>query len=313
MSAFERPRRPAPPYDIDLLADWGPGGEIPDGLYARIVGHPKFPAAVRALAASSVETIVARQNLTHASVDAGRYVAKLAAMWLDVRGELTPAAMKRLCAGSGLLSPGRARDFLQYLEHVGFIEVVEPGAGARPRRYRATAAFRADWIGHLRGPISAASLIAPRAADLLARLDEPAAAASFIEIQGGALLQSATALPQKEPIVESFYHPTGGLQVLSMLIAGSGDEAAFPSHRPVALPIGATAQAGGVSTQQIKRVLKTALGHGLIEAHPGSSYALTAKADAPLRFIYGAQFVQLLDPIARTLARHGPGLGAPAP
>lgn len=296
-------KRSAPPGDVDLLAGWGPEGAPPDDLMARVLAHPRFAAAVVALAGSAVATVRSRANITHAGVDAGRYVVRLAAMWLDVRGELTLPALKRLSAASGLLSAGRARDFLRYLEHVGLVEVVEPGAGARPARYRATPAFREDWIGHLRGPIAAAAELAPAAHDLLAQLGDPAVAARFIEIQGGALLGSAAQLPREAPVAAAFYHPAGGLQVLSMLIAGAADTVAFPSRRPVEVPVTATARAIGVSPLQIKRVLRRAIALGLLTAHPGSAYALTEQADAPLRFIYAGQFVQLLIPIGRTLNR----------
>ena len=280
------------------------GGAAPTDLLHRIITHPRFAAAACALATSSVETIRSRATLSHASVDAGRYVAKLAAMWLDVRGDLTLPALKRLCAATGLLSAGRARDFLQYLQHVGFVEETESGRGATPSRYRTTARFRTDWINHLRGPIEAASLLAPSARDLLERLDDPAVAATFIEIQGGALLQSATTLPVNEPVVETFYHAAGGIQVLSMLIAGAADNDAFPSRNPVRLRAAATSQAIGVSVPQLKRVLASAVASGLLDASPGSMYALTATSDAPLRAIYAGQLLQLLDPIARTLAQH---------
>ncbi|HEX3886443.1 MAG TPA: hypothetical protein VHW05_03010 [Phenylobacterium sp.] len=317
MSASERttalatPPDPASP-DASPAADleiWIAGGAAPAEPMRLVLGHPRFPAAVTALAAASLEIIRARANRAHGSVDAGRYVAKLAAMWLDARGELTLPALKALCARTGLLSPGRARDFLHALRHAGFVGEVAPAAGGRPALYRATARFRADWIDHLRGPVGAAALIAPSAAALLRRLDDPAVAASFIEIQGEAVLRSASALPAGEPVVEAFYHPAGGLQVLTLLIAEAADPAAFPSRNPVRLPIAATAATIGVSAQQLKRVLAGASAHGLLAAHPGPAYALTERADATLRFIYAGQLLQLLDPIARTLAQHRCGQG----
>src|SRR5262249_12066937 len=145
----------------------------------------------------------------------------------------------RVCADSGLLSAGRARDYIRYLEHTGAIEAMEVGGGNRPTRYRATLQARTDWLNDLRGPIAAVSIVAPWAGDLLERLDEPAVAATFIEIQGGMLLGSTTSFPLQDPVVDAFYHPAGGLQILSMLIAGSGDDGAFPSRRPVDLSIAA--------------------------------------------------------------------------
>ncbi|HLZ74627.1 hypothetical protein [Phenylobacterium sp.] len=306
---MDRVPKPAPESEANSrpLDAWVTNGAAPDNPRGLILAHSQFAPAVVALAASALEVIRARGNPLHGSVDAGRYVAKLAAMWLDVRGELTLPALKALCARTGLLSPGRARDFLQYLRHVGFVVEAEGPSGNRAARYRATAAFRADWIEHLRGPLEAAARLAPSARALIARLDEPAVAATFIEIQGGALLQSAGALPSGEPVVEAFYHPSGGLQVLTLLIAEAADAEAFPSRRPVRLPIAATARDIGVSAQQLRRVLSAASASGVLAVYPGPAYALTETADATLRFIYAGQFIQLLDAIARTLARHAAG------
>jgi hypothetical protein len=235
-------------------------------------------------------------------MDAGRYVAALAAIWLDATGELSPPTLKDICVRSHLLSPGRAYGFLQYLEHVGYIEAIEIGLGTRPSRYRATARFRADWIEHLRGPIAAAALIEPAAEDLLARLDDPHVATTFIEIQGRGLLQSAAGSALDPAIAEAFYHPLGGVPVLSMLLAGTEDDTVFPSRRPVVLPTAATAQALGISALQVRRILRRAIASGLLVASSGPAYALTALADAPLQSVYTAQLLQLLDPIGRMLA-----------
>lgn len=291
----------APP---DLLVDWKTGGE-PSGILAgRIMAHPRFAEAVRALATSAMATFRDRANGAHASVDAGRYVARLAVMWLDVRNELTLPALKRLCVSSGLLSAGRARDYIRFLEHDGAIEAVEAGGGQRATRYRASMQSRADWLNDLRGPIAAVSIVAPWARDLLERLHEPAVAATFIETQGRLLLSSAATLPAGQPVVEAFYHPAGGLQILSMLIAGSGDDEAFPSRRPVELSIAALGEATGVSALQLRRVLRRAAASELVAIHPGPAYALTEPADATLRYIYAGQILQLINAIAPTLAHH---------
>jgi hypothetical protein len=291
-------------HSADLLDDWNAGGEPPDVLMGRVMVHPRFAEAVRALSLSAVATIRGRASGAHASVDAGRYVARLAVMWLDVRDELSLPALKRLCAGSGLLSAGRARDYIRILEHDGLIEAVEAGGGNRAARYRVSAQMRANWLNDLRGPISAVSIVAPSAAELLERLDDPAVAATFIETQGRLLLRSAATLPAGEPVVEAFYHPAGGLQILSMLIAGSGDDDAFPSRRPVELAITGLAEATGVSALQLRRVLRRAAASGLVAVHAGPAYALTERADATLRFIYAGQILQLINAIAPTLARH---------
>jgi hypothetical protein len=225
-------------------------------------------------------------------------------MWLDATDELTLPALKRLCVDSGLLSAGRARDYIRVLEHDGSIKAVEPGAGNRAARYRASEQSRKDWLDDLRGPIAAASIVAPAAADLLGRLHEPAVAATFIETQGRLLLGSAATLPAGDPVVEAFYHPAGGLQILSMLIAGSGDDDAFPSRRPVELAIVELAEATGVSALQLRRVLKRAGASGLVAIHAGPAYALTERADTMLRFVYAGQILQLINAIAPTLARH---------
>ena len=285
------------------LFDWDPGGDVPLEYYQWMIAHPRMPAAARALGVSSVETS-SDPVMRDICKDAGRYVAGLGMIWLDLTGGLTLPRLKDMCSRSRVLSPGRARSFLQYLHHVGYLELVRPARSVVPALYAPSARFRAAWTQHLRGPVAAAALIAPEASALLERLDDHAVCATFLRLQGGCLFDSTVTTGVGGSVFDAFYYPLAGVQVLSMLIAG-GDERSFPSRRPVPLPINPTARQLGVSRMHLKRLLVHAVASNLLAAHPGGAYALLEPADEQLRFIYAAQLICLLIPIGRTLRAHG--------
>jgi hypothetical protein len=226
------------------LFDWDPGDQIPFEYYRAMIAHPRFAEAARAIGVSAAETgRRADPILRYICKDAGRYVAGLAAVWLDLSGGLTLPRLKEMCGRSGVLSPGRARSFLQYLQHVGYVEMVRPGRAATPAVYAPSASFRTAWVEQLRGPMAAAALIAPQAADLLDRLDDPDICATFLRLQGGCLFDSTTAAGFEGPMVDCFYSPLAGVQILSVLIAG-GEDGRFPSRTPALLAINQFARAG---------------------------------------------------------------------
>ena len=285
------------------LFDWDPGDEVPADHYARMIAHPAFPAAARALAAAALQTTQGDPPMRDIAKDAGRYTAAHCAIWLDLTGGLTLPRLKDVCARSGMLSPGRARSFLQFLEHTGLIEMTRQGRAAAPALYAPTARFRAAWLDHLRGPIAAAALIAPEAAALLDRLDDPAVAATFLRLQGAGLFASTLqGRDLRGPVFEAFYFPLGAIHILSTL-AAAGEGEVFPTHEATPLPINPIAQRLGVSRVHVKRILARATAAGLLEPRPGGAYALTDRTDAQLRGIYAAQLIRLLIPVARTLRR----------
>jgi hypothetical protein len=285
------------------LFDWDAGDPAALEHYQWMVAHPRMGAAARALAVSSVETSY-DPVMRDICKDAGRYVAGLGMIWLDLTGGLTLPRLKEVCARSRVLSPGRARSFLQLMHHAGHLQLVRASRAAAAGVYAPSAGFRAAWIEHLRGPVAAAALIAPEGRALLDRLDDPDVCATFVRLQGASLFETTANVGFAGPTVAAFYNPLAGVQVLSILIAG-GDERSFPSRAPVPLPIAPTARRLGVSRVHLKRLLAHAVGAGLLVPHPGGGYALAEAADAELRFIYAAQLVSLLIAIGRTLRLHG--------
>jgi hypothetical protein len=287
------------------LFDWDPGDQSPFDYYRAMVEHPNFPQAARAIGVSAAETgRRADPVMRYICKDAGRYVAGLGAIWLDLSGGLTLPRLKDMCSRSRVLSPGRARSFLQYLLQVGFLETVRPGRAAVPAIYAPTPRFRAAWVEQLRGPVAAAALIAPQAAALLDLLDDPDICATFLRLQGGHLFDTTTTADYRGPVFDWFYSPLAGVQILSILIAG-GQDGRFPSRTPAPLAINPLARELGVSRMHVKRVLLGATAAGLLTAHPGGAYALSEPADEHLRYIYAAQLITLLASVGRTFQLHG--------
>jgi hypothetical protein len=137
------------------------------------MSHPRFPDASRALAAGMLALSASDHALGEIFKDAGRYVVAMCAFYLYADEGLTLPRLKAICSRSGLLSPGRARNLLQFLEHLRYVEPGARGRGGKATVYQPTPAFLAAWEQQLRVALEAARLVEPAVAGLLARLHEP--------------------------------------------------------------------------------------------------------------------------------------------
>src|ERR1700744_3813316 len=90
------------------LESWVADARVPDSLRARMIAHPAYPAAARALAANMMAAGDADKALDGIFKDAGRYLAAVLAIYLHVSGGLTLPRLKEICPATGFLSPGRA-------------------------------------------------------------------------------------------------------------------------------------------------------------------------------------------------------------
>jgi len=113
----------------DGWSRWAADEPATFGDIAEVVAHPGFPAAVQAIGASAVATALAGAEMLHIAKDAGRYMTALAAIHLALEDDLTVPRLQALCVESGLLSAGRARQFVAWLERIGFVVRLRGGGG----------------------------------------------------------------------------------------------------------------------------------------------------------------------------------------
>jgi hypothetical protein len=282
------------------LESWVAGARIPESLYTRMIAHPAYPAAARALAANMMAAGDSDKALDGIFKDAGRYLAAMLAMYLHVSGGLTLPRLKEICAATGFLSPGRARALLIYMRYLGYVVPVSGRARGEPARYRPTESFVASWRKQVHAALAAAQLVDADVGLLLARLDEEAVLESFVRIQGEGLLASAQGADQNMAVLRIFVHRHAGTQVIwSMLLA---DDETFPPAKPIALSVSTLARRFDVSRIHLRRMLDNAKREGLLTLNEDGTVILLPPLRAMLDALYATQLVRLLSAAAQTLA-----------
>jgi len=290
---------------VARLMSWGPGRPLAEDAYSRVLADPNFGRAARALCAGMADLAEADRALDGVFKDAGRYVAALWAMYLHATDGITLPRLKAVCASSRLLSPGRARAMLIYLQHLGYLAPEPADADARPPvRYRPTAVFREAWARHFKVALDAAALIEPAAAEVGAAMDQPGMLERFCAHHAHGLLESARASDHTAPYMAVFMHRHAGNQIAQTLVLDEDGEG-FPSTRPIAINAGAMARRFAVSRIHVRRLLAAAEREGVLES-TAEGVRFTEAARRFVRFNYASQLVQLLSAAAGALAGAAP-------
>ncbi|WP_372781985.1 hypothetical protein [Phenylobacterium sp.] len=285
---------------LAALGRWKACG--PAEVMSLVRRHPDLGLATRTLAANSLA--LAQQDRALASVfkDAGRYVVAMWAFYLDAGEGLTLPRLKAVCAQSGLLSPGRARALLQFLEHLGYVTPQSRGPSGAATAYDLTPAFRSAWQAQLRAALEGARRLEPAVGLLLDRLHEPAILKAFERVHAGGLLASAAQrpIPLTPPFVRVFMHPHAGLLVLFVLLTCSEDEA-FPPRRAGPVSLAALARRFAVSRIHLKRLFDEAERQGLARLGPDGYVVFEPGVGEALRFFYANQMAQMISAAAAVL------------
>lgn len=266
------------------------------------MASPRFAQAARAMA-TGMSALAARDRpLDRIFKDAGRYVAAMCAFHLYAQDELTLPRLKAICVQSGLLSPGRARSLMQFLEHLGYVAPVVRGRGGAATAYVATPAFIAGWEAQLRVALEAARVIEPAVGPLLDRLHEPAVLKAFARIHTQGLVTSAESGGAPTlPFITAFLHHHAGAQLVWFLIE-TAEDAAFPPERSGPIALAALARQFGVSRIHLKRIFGEGERLELSQLGPDGFVNLSPAARQQMAVLYGVQLAQLLSAAARTTA-----------
>jgi hypothetical protein len=269
-----------------------------------LIGHSDFPRAARALAVNMLAMNDADATLGSVFTDAGRYITAMLVGYLHGSGGMTLPRLKDACASSGFLSPGRARTLLQFLRHIGYIELVLQDGRARagtPETYRATPRFFTAWRAHARAALLAAAIAEPAIAGLADRLDEPGVFETFLQVQAARLHEGAGTVDQSVPIIRIFLQRYAGTQMLWTLIE-AGEDSVFPSAKAIPVSLGAASRRFGVSHIHIRRLLNDAKAEGLLLYEAKGTVTLEENARIAVRYFYAAQLVELIASAHATLA-----------
>lgn len=255
----------------------------------RAIGeHPAFPAAARQLALNILTVCEGDRKLAAVCKDAGHYVTAMSAAYLEAQGILTLSALRQICAGTGLLSVNRAAALVDFMIHLGFLEV-EPGGACRT-----TEDFRRAWSGLLRAALDAAALVEPGVAPVSDRIGDLATYHPFLTIQAARLHELAR-MPDPFPALRAaFLHPLAGCSTLHTLVLACTD-GRFEPGPPAKVPLAWLAQRFGVSQPHIRRLLKRAEASRFL-LHPGPSLRAFDPTGFPtIRFHYAFQIHELIE------------------
>lgn len=288
-------------FTAESLASWDGAEADVAAAVARAAAHPRFAEASRVLAAGMLRLSAEDRVLDGVFKDAGRYVVAMIVFALHEQGGVTLPALKAVCARSGLLSPGRARAMLRFLEHCRYLERRPGEIRGAADTYEPTPAFLAAWDRHFVVSLEAASRIAPDIAPLL----DPrglTARQTYGRIHANGMLAARQGEQVVVAFLRVFLHPYAGNHIVRTLIcAGSG----FPPLRTGPVSIAGLARSGGTSRAQVARIFSEAADEGLADLGPDGMVTFHPAAREELGFFYAIQLVQILAAAAQATRLHG--------
>jgi AraC-like DNA-binding protein len=285
------------PSDISsaLPSSWLIAEPVPLALYEVVEEDSRFDDAMRVLARKMLHLAEIDPALAGIFKDAGRYIAAMCAASLQDEGVTLPR-LKRLCAGFGLMSMGRARALLIYLRYLGYVGMWSERDGSGPARYTSSAKFLANWCLHLKAALDAAAVLDP--ATETARLDDQRFFTLFSRIQMEGLMASVGRMPANNALFSVFLNRHAGIQVMEiLLIQGEGE---CPTRGPLRISLGDIARRFGVSRIHIRRMLRDAEQEAILMRDEQGALRFTEAGRAMVRFNYAAQLTSLLIAFART-------------
>lgn len=292
--------RTVTPTPVQGLAAWDLGDSVPPERYAAMIAHPRFAEAVRTLAGGMLDLAAAHPALNAVFKDAGRYMATLWMQYLQTIDDLTLPRLKAFCVSSKLLSPGRARTLVHLLQHLGYVQVSQTALGRAAARYAPTDRFIAEWAGHHRAALRAASVIEPAVGPLIAALDDRDTYWAFTRIQSEGLLDASEGIDHDAPFNRVFLHSYAGLQIIWFLLSQSEGDDLFPPAG-ARLPVRAAAERFGVSQMHIKRFLVAAEREQLLSRSDDGAIVIGESMTQTIKYLYADQLIRLLIASGRTL------------
>jgi hypothetical protein len=283
---------------VEGLAAWDARSATAEDRYARLRAHPRYPDAARAFARAMLAQAEADRLLDGVLKDAGRNVAAKCLAYLHVTGGLTLPRLKALCASTGLVSPGRARMLLFYLQHLGYATPSPHREPKAPTRYDPTPSFLETWRRQLQATLESAAVVEPAVSTVLARFDGPGVFESYVHHIGDAYLEGLKDINPEDPFFRTFMHRYAGTQIVHGLVVAARD--GFPPRDPIAFHPTETAKRFSVSRLHVRRMMDAAQRGGLLHM-THDALIFTTAGRAAIDHIYATQLIVFLVAAARTV------------
>ncbi len=281
----------------ELLA-WDARGTMAADRYERLRANPRYPDAARAFARAMLAQAQADRALDTVLKDAGRNVAVKCLAYLHVTGGMTLPRLKALCASTGLVSPGRARTLLLYLQHLGYAKVSSRRDARSPTRYEPTARFLETWRLQMCATLESAAVIEPAVSRVLASLDAQTVFEGYVRRIGEAYLEGLKDVDTADPFFRTFMHRYAGTQIVHSWVLAATDT--FPPRRPIAFQLTETALRFSVSRLHVRRMMDAAQRDGLLRVAEGA-LVFTPAGRAAIDHIYATQLIVFLVTAARMI------------
>lgn len=279
--------------------------ETPEALPAawiEVSRHPDFPVASRLLATNMLRLCEEDEQLAAVFKDAGRYIAAMSAAYLHGTSGLTLPLLKQICAGTGFLSPGRARAILEFLLHIGYLQ---PATGGL---YLPTERFLLAWRRHLQAAIDAATLVEPALAPLSAQLVDPDIFMAFLAVQATRLHSLVHEIDPFPALKRAFLHPHAGSQIL-WVITLAGKEQSLPTTDEIRLSLTGLSTRFDVTHLHVRRLLRQAQQEGMLIYHGHGRLSLEPSGANAIGHHYAFQLSEIIESGREVLTRQS----SPAP
>jgi hypothetical protein len=283
----------------EALAFWDSPDTETEQRFARLRANDAYPRAARAFAAAMLSQAEADAALDGILKDAGRNIAAKALAYLHATNGVTLPNLKALCQRIGMVSPGRARALLLYLQYLGFVERLPRRSADQPRRYQPTPSFTLAWRRQMRAMLECAALIDPSANDVAAGLDDPTVYDAFVRSISEGYLEALSFVDDSSPYFRAFMHPYAGTQLVHSLVLLDPDH--FPPRRSLAFSMNAAAARFGVSRMHVARMVELARRDGLVTLPERGQLRFEAAGRSAMDDIYATQLLVFLGAAARTL------------
>ena len=272
--------------------------------WAETARHANFAVAARRLASNMLDLCEADPRLAAVFKDAGRYVAAMSAAYLHEMGGLTLPLLKQICAGSGFLSQGRARDILEFLLHIDYLRASDDPAQGR---YLPTERFLSAWCRHLQAALDAGALIEPELAALSDQLPRPEMFAALLSVQAQRLHALTRDTVPFTELDRAFLHPHAGSQVMwSLMLAYSEDR--FPASGEVKVSLSDLSKRFDVTHLHVRRLFRRAEEQGMLRYYGYGRIAFEPLGETTIRYHFAFQLSEIVE-CGRDVLRRQPTLG----
>lgn len=206
--------------------------------------------------------------------DMGRYGAAVWSLYLHLTGGLTLPRLKEICARSKLLSPGRARALLIYLQLIGYVKAA-PKTSAGPTRYIPNPALVTALKAQALLGLKALVVIDPNFALVIDHIDEPEVFRALMVAFGEGAINTSMAVDQNSPFLTIFTMRNAGMQLLHLMLLADVEADHKPPARKVRFSIAAAAKQLNVARSHLARILGLAEKAKLLSHEDDGSFLLS--------------------------------------